>query len=184
MKPTLAQLTGTYGRIAAFTFGGGDPTMAALQTELVRNRGWLRPETYSLAYGLARVTPGTNMLAFTAGSAWALAGWTGAIAAVLATAGPSAVLVVMLSLGYDAIRMHPRAMAAVAGTLAAAVGLMVASAWQLVSGHMRSRDWRMALRALVFAGGALALTQIGVTPVQVIAMAAVGGLLWPRQVQK
>ena len=170
--PSLAPLTAVYGRITALTFGGGDPTMAALQTELVRNRKWLLPETYAVAYGLARVTPGTNMLAFVAGSAWALLGWRGAIAAVLATTVPGALLVVLLTAGYDAIRSNPRAMAAVAGTLAAAVGMMLAVAWQLMTGKTPGR-------ALLFAGGALALSLAGMPPVPVIALAAAAGALWP-----
>src|SRR5579872_3489231 len=55
-------------RVGNLTFGGGDPTMAALQSELVHTRGWLTAEQYALIYGLARITPGTNLLAFSAAS--------------------------------------------------------------------------------------------------------------------
>src|SRR5678815_5612358 len=54
-------------RVANLTFGGGDPTMAALHRELVVKRGWLPPDRYGLIYSLARATPGTNLLAFCAG---------------------------------------------------------------------------------------------------------------------
>jgi len=42
------------------------------------------------------------MLAFCAGAAWKLAGWAGALLAVLAAAVPSAACVVLLTLGYQA----------------------------------------------------------------------------------
>ena len=116
---SLGRLTGVVGRVGNLTFGGGDPTMAALYSELVTTRGWLAPETYGLVYALARITPGTNVLAFCAGAAWELAGWPGALLAVLAAAVPSAVCVVLLTLGYEAWKQNAVAMAAIAGTLAA-----------------------------------------------------------------
>ena len=70
--------------------------MAALQSELVARRHWLDEEQYGLIYGLARVTPGTNLLAFSAAAAWKILGWVGAVAAVLAMTAPSAAIVVLL----------------------------------------------------------------------------------------
>src|SRR5580692_118610 len=84
-------------RVSNLTFGGGDPTMAALQSELVTRHGWLSPEKYGLIYALARLTPGTNILAFCAGSAWDLKGWPGAILGVLAATVPSAAAVVLFT---------------------------------------------------------------------------------------
>ena len=72
MAPSLRRLFLIYARVSNLTFGGGDPTMAALQSELVASRGWLSPDKYALVYGLARITPGTNILAFCAGTAWYL----------------------------------------------------------------------------------------------------------------
>ncbi len=62
--PTLRKLTGIFLRIGNTTFGGGLPTIAALQRELVEQRAWLSQEDYALAFSLARVTPGTNVIAF------------------------------------------------------------------------------------------------------------------------
>jgi len=118
-------------RLASVTFGGGNPTMAAMHREMVAGRKWLTGEQYSICYALARITPGTNMLAFCAGTAWELLGWPGAIAGVLAASVPAALVVMLLTEGYDALRANPLAMAAVAGTLAAAVGMMATAAWEL-----------------------------------------------------
>ena len=176
---SLACLTAIYLRIGSLTFGGGDPTMAALQNELVERRRWLPPAHYGLVYALARVTPGTNVLAFSAGTAWQLLGWRGAVAAVLAVTLPSAVLAVLLTAGYDALRHYPRAMAAIGGTLAAAVGMMVTGAWQLLSADLASRDVHRALRAVVLAGGALLLSfALHFSPVAVLALAAAAGFFW------
>ena len=175
MRPTLARLTWLHLRVGNLTFGGGDPTMSALQAELVARYGWLAPEKYGLIYALARVTPGTNLLAFCAGAAWQLLGWRAAVLAVAAVSLPSAVVVLLLTQGFDAVQGNRGAMAAVVGTLAAAVGMMAAGAWLLAGRRLLSRRWK---RALVFVAGAVALSLAGLSPVPVLALAAVGGALW------
>jgi chromate transport protein ChrA len=87
--------------------------------------------------------------------------------------------VVLLTLGYQAWKQNAVAMAAIAGTLAAAVGLMATSAWQLLAPTLATRDWRRMARALAVAGAAVWLPlRFGVTPVAVLGLAAVAGFLW------
>jgi chromate transporter len=173
---SLRRLFLIYTRVNNLTFGGGDPAMAALQSELVTGHGWLTAEKYALIYGLARITPGTNVLAFCAGTAWALKGWPGAILAVVGASAPSAIAVVLLSAGYDSVRHNARAMAAIAGTLAAAVGMMGVSAWQLLRPHLNRQ--RIA-RALVLVTASLLLSYgLRMTPVAVLGLAALAGFFW------
>src|SRR5258708_31517289 len=108
-------------RVANLTFGGGDPTMAALQRELVVTRGWMTAESYGLIYSLARATPGTNVLAFCAGVGWQLARFRGAIAAVFSASIPCAAAAVWFT--YASTPRHPNApaMAALRRLLPAAV---------------------------------------------------------------
>jgi chromate transporter len=132
-----------------------------------------------LVYALARITPGTNVLAFCAGSGWEMLGWRGAVMAVFAATVPSALVAVLLSAGYDAVRHHPRAMAAIGGTLAAAVGMMATGAWQLLAGEFRSRQWQAMLRAMVLAGVALGLAyHFRMAPIAVLALAGAAGFFW------
>lgn len=171
-KHSLASLTGLYLRIGNTTFGGGDPTMALLQRALI-GREWITREDFALAYSLARVTPGTNVLAFCAATGARVLGFRGAIAAVLAVTAPSAILVVLLTHGFETWRTHPWAMAAIAGTVAAVSGMMWASVWILVKPYL---GWR----AVLFTGAAfLAAWRFHVTPVPIILIAALTGYLWP-----
>lgn len=171
-KPSLASLSGVYLKIGNTTFGGGDPTMAMLQRELIA-RDWITREDFALAYSLARVTPGTNVLAFCAGTGARVLGFGGAVVAVLAVTLPSAILAVLLTRGFEAWRGHPWPMAAIGGTVAAVSGMMWASVWILVKPYL---GWR----GLLFAGSAfLAAWIFHVTPVPVIFVAALAGYLWP-----
>lgn len=171
MKPSLASLTNLYLKIGNTTFGGGDPTMALLQRELIF-RKWITQEDFALAYSLARVTPGTNVLAFCAATGARVLGLAGAFAAVLAVTLPSAILAVLLTRGFEAWRTNAWAMAAIGGTVAAVSGMMWASVWSLVKPYL---GWR----ALLFTGGAfLAAWKFHVTPVPVILVAALAGYFW------
>jgi chromate transporter len=173
---SLYRLVILYMRLASLTFGGGNPTMAAMHTEMVVGRKWLTSEKYSVCYALARLTPGTNMLAFCAGTAWELLGWPGAIAGVLAASVPAAVVVMLLTEGYDSLRANPLAMAAVAGTLAAAVGMMGTAAWELLRPYLDRRRW---LHAAVITTASLLLTlRFEMPPIEVLGLAAVAGLVW------
>jgi chromate transporter len=174
--PSFLKLFLSYLRVTNLTFGGGTITMAALHTELVSLRQWLGPEQYATVYALARITPGTNMLAFCAGTAWELLGWPGAIASVAAASVPSGIMVMLLTGSYDVVRSNANAMAAVAGTLAAAVGIMATASWQLLQPYL---DRQRSIHVVVMAGGALLLTlTLDLAPIAVLGLAAAAGAIW------
>ena len=175
--PSLWNLTKVYLRIGNTTFGGGVPTMSALQRELIEGKGWMTQEDFALAYGLAQVTPGTNVIAFCAATGARILGLPGAISAVVAETLPSAVLAVLLTRGYESWQSNALALAAFAATVAAVSGMMWASVWLLVKPHLGG-IWR-TVRAVVFAGGAfLAAWKFGITPVPIILIATVAGIFW------
>ncbi len=179
-KPALARLAGVFLRVGNTTFGGGDPTQAALQRELVERKGWLSAEDFALAYSLARITPGTNVIAFCVAAGARIRGVGGAIAGALGESLPSAMLAVLIAWGYESLRANTFAMAMIGGTVAAVAGMMWASVWLLVRPHFRGT--RKAMRAaLIFGAAFLAAWRFGVTPVPVIGAAALAGFLWKEE---
>jgi len=175
-RPTLYHVFLTYFRLANLTFGGGDAIMAAIHTELVTARKWLSQEGYSISYALARITPGTNVLAFCAGSAWKIRGWPGAIAAVLVASVPAGIVVILLTAGYGALQSSASARAAIAAMVAASVGMMGTAACNLLRPYLDRRRWAPAV---VIAGISFALLQwSAMTPIRVLGLAAVTGIIW------
>ncbi len=180
-RPALARLAAVFLRIGNLTFGGGDPTMAALHRELVTKRGWLSANQYGLTYGLARATPGTNLLAFCAGAAWHIRGVPAAVLAVAAVTVPSACVVLGLTLAYQTLHNNRLAAALIAATLAAAVGMMFAAALRLIRPGLsvrRGGRLRVLRTSVLFAGacGLLVFRLLG--PLQVLGLAALAGILW------
>lgn len=163
-------------KVGNLTFGGGDPTMAVFHQEVVVFRQWLSPEKFALIYSLARVTPGTNLLAFCVGAGWEIRRWAGAAASVVAVSAPGAFLVGWFTIVYERFKSNPLAMAAIGGTLAAAIGMMAGASLQLLRPQWRSGG---RMRTLSFALTGFALSAgLNLTPVQVLALGAAAGLLW------
>jgi chromate transporter len=175
-RPALRSIASLYLRVGNLTFGGGDAITAVLQRELVLRHRWLTLEQHGLAQSLAKVTPGTAILAFCAATAWMLRGWAGAVAAVLAVSVPSAALTVLLTAAFTSLSGSTRAVAVLAAILASAVGMMWAASWLLVKPQLGRTTW---LRTVVVVGGAfVAFSRWSISPVQVLVAAALVGFFW------
>jgi chromate transport protein ChrA len=83
---------------------------------------------------------------------------------------------VLLTAGFDSLRGSRPAALTLAAVLASAVGLMWAAAWLLLRPQLSARAWLKPV--VVFAGAFAALALWSISPIQVIAAAAVVGALW------
>jgi chromate transporter len=174
-RPRLTDVTRLFARVGVTVFGGGDPTIAILQREFYR-REWLTPEKFGTAFGLARLTPGTNVLAFCAAAGWYILGLGGALAAVLAITIPAAVLVVWLTRAYDLTAHNRLALSVANSLLAAAVGTMIGAALLLVRSQCKPGRW---IKPVAISTGAFLLAFVlKLTPLQVIGIAALVGFFW------
>jgi chromate transporter len=172
-RPGLLEVTNVFLRLGNTTVGGGEPTMVALQQELTR-RGWMSIEQFGIGYGLARITPGTNMLAFCAAAAWYVRGMPAAILCMLAVTVPSSVLVVWLTKICQAGESIPWLQSVVTAVIAAAVGMMLATALSLARSQAKA-GWVVPV---LFVACACGLRYLGVSPLQTIALGALAGLFW------
>ena len=170
----LSEITRLFFRVGTTVFGGGNPGIAVLQREFDR-RGWLSPERFALAFGLARLTPGTNFLAFCAAAGWFLRGIGGAVIAVLGTTIPASVLVIWLTRAGEVGNGYPLTRSVIAALLAAGVGTMLGAAVLLVRSQCSRDKW---LRPVAIAVGAFLLTRAGLSPLSVIGIAAAVGFFW------
>lgn len=173
--PSLASLASVMTRYGSLTFGGGAPTVAALQDQTVERHAWLDPARFRLAFALSRLTPGTNLLAFCTALGWQMRGITGGVVALVAASLPCSIIAVICTIFLAASEGHPLAERAVAGASASATGIIAASCWHLVRPH-----WEPGarIRALVMVMGAWALHASGVPPVRILVLAAILGAVW------
>src|ERR1044071_7114468 len=127
--PTLAALARAFARHANKPFGGGRATIAVLRRHLVDRHAWLDAAEFDLAYTLSRLTPGTNLFAFCTAAGWTARGWPGALIALLAASLPCSILAVAATAFYSELHASPLFAAALRGALAAAVAIMLSTAW-------------------------------------------------------
>jgi chromate transporter len=176
VRPPLARFTDVVFRIGNSTFGGGYITIVMLGRDFVDRRKWLSAEEYDLAFSLARVTPGTNIVAFCAAIGWLVKRWSGAIAAVLAITVPSAAIAVVLMQSIESWRSQPWVTAALGATVAAVTGMMWATVWMLAKPHVGG--WTKSIRAIAILGGSCGAAWLGVNPLPIILAATAIGFLW------
>jgi len=152
---------------------GGSASMELLRRSLVA-RGWMNDRDHALLVAVSRFTPGTNILAYCVALGWQLAQWRGAAAALAAASVPASVLVALLSATLASLHELPLVRAIVAIALIAAAVLVLATAWNLLRPYLRGAN---AARTAVLAAVAVALTMMGATPIRILLVAAVLGVV-------
>ncbi len=177
-KPRSGPLLLIFLRLANLTFGGGAPTVGALQRELVDRRKWLTPEDFGLSYALSRITPGTNLYAFCTASAWLLLGTRTAILTLVVSSLPCCILVWLTTAGFDRIQSNPWTQHAVLGAMAGSVSVLFASFWTITRPYIVKRVW--IRNCTILALSILLSFWLRLSPLLVLAISACIGWLWPE----
>jgi chromate transporter len=175
-RPTLATIASVFARYANTTFGGGSATIAGLKAQIIARRGWISEADFDLNYALSRLTPGTNLLAFCTATGWTTRRWLGALVALVASSLPCSILAVVVTAFYTELHGSTLFQAALRGALAAAVAIMVSTAWVFAEPHVKAAP----RKALIVVPCAMALA-LGahLSPVRILVLAAVAGIAWP-----
>lgn len=180
-SPSLRSLAAVFLRHSNMTFGGGSATIATLHGEVIAKRDWVTQRQFDLSYALSRLTPGTNLLAFSTAIGWLVRSWSGVLVVLLASSIPWSLLAVLLTIVYQSWTRHALAMVALRGALAAAVGIVAATAWTLIRPHIKDTN---NLKIAAFAVGAFFLSAVlHITPIPVLVLAAVIGAVLPETKQ-
>lgn len=175
---TLNEIADVFIRYANLTLGGGSATTAVIHREIVDKRQWVNDNQFTLSFALARLTPGTNLLAFCVGIGWILRKFPGALVALVAASLPCSVLVLVVTMLFVRLEEYPIMQAAIQGAVAVAVAITVKTCWTIAHPHYKPGA---RTRVLLIAGSAFLLHVVGgVLAVHVLLAAAVLGLLLPE----
>jgi chromate transporter len=173
---SVAAVARVFGTSGSFTFGGGSATIAALEREIVETRQWVDCDRFALCYALSRMTPGTNLLAFCVAAGQSIRGLVGALVALFAASLPCSIIAVGLTAGFADLGRLPWFQAFLRGVIAAAVASLAATAWILLRPY-----WKPARRvrtAVLFGVALTATVVLDLSPLALLALAAVAGLCW------
>lgn len=161
----------TFGKIGAFTFGGGYAMIPLIRREVAENRRWISEEDILDILAVSESTPGpiaVNMATFVGQR---VAGFRGALCATLGVVTPSFCIIFLLSSVLRQFQQVPAVQYAFWGVRVAVLSLVFSA---LVSMYRQCPKnlFSYILAALAF----LAVTILGANAVLVLLACALTGL--------
>jgi chromate transporter len=168
---TLAEMLGQLAVANLLTFGNGIVMTAILQQAFVQQAHALTNEQLLYAFALARVTPGQANL-YVASIAYMMFGLPGAVLSIMVIALPSYLMIPLLH-SYEYVRGNRRVWNMTRGLGSTAVGLILATTWNLSKDSLNAPvTWAVLAIAL----GLLVLTRLP-TLVSLLAATSAGVVL-------
>ena len=126
-------LLGLFIKLSAFSliaFGGVNALLPTLYEIAVNQQHWIDSETFAHYFAIAQAAPGPNLMTVTL-IGWHVNGVLGALIATLAICWPSSILIFWLQRWINTMRHERRKQTIQYAAAALAVGLILASAWQI-----------------------------------------------------
>ena len=158
-------------KIGLFTFGGGYAMIPIIEREVIHRKHWIQEQEFFDLLTLAQSAPGPISLNASVFVGYKMYGYRGALAALLGVALPSFLIILIVAIFFSQIRENPIIDAAFKGMRPVVVALMFAPVVGLAKGM---KWWAMAVAGAV----ALAVWSFGFSPIDLLIIAAVAGLLW------
>ena len=171
-RPALGELCRLVLKHASFTVGGGSVTVVAMERDFVESTRWMSLDRFRTIYGIARITPGTSILALVTGIGWDFYRWPGALLALSLSAIPGSIVAAMLAAVYVQLYENEMARRFLAGTAAADCGLIGASIWRMLQPYLKTEQLSSTL--VVFAV-VLVLSFYGFSPFPIFIGLGVAG---------
>lgn len=152
---------------------GGVAAMELLRRSMGARR-WMTDEGHAVFVAISRLTPGTNILAYCVALGWHLSRWRGALVALAASSIPASVIIALLSTTLARVNELPIVQTVIALALIVAAILVLLTAWNLLRPYLTGTN---AVRTGLIAAVVVALTLMRVTPIRILLVAAVLGMV-------
>ena len=123
--------------IGSFTFGGGWSIVAQMRQRYVEKQGILRDEELLDMISVGRSLPGIMGCNIALLYGYRRAGALGGIMCILGMILPPLVILICISLIYEAFRSNPWAISAMSGMRAAVVPIIISAAWNMLKGSFK-----------------------------------------------
>ncbi len=169
---SMVTLAWVFFRIGAMAFG--ETELVMIERELVDRRKVLTHQDLTDALTYTKPLPGSTVVQIVAYLAYRLRGWPGSAVATAIYLTPSTLAMVALAAGYLAFSGLPLLRPAVEGLTAAAVGLLLATAWRL---GKRAVDPRQPLSVVLALGAIVAGGIFGISAALLVVVAGLIGIV-------
>lgn len=179
------QIFWLFTKVAMFSWGGGPASLGLMQREVVA-AGWLSPEEFADDIALSNALPGPTAPQASAYVGYKLAGWPGAISAVIGTVVPATLLMLILIIGFFNIKDNIYMQAAIKGMRPFVVGLLAWTSFQMAVTILNLKQGIGASilqgwdKWLIAVGVFIILTFTNISPIWLVLASAVIGLIFYR----
>ncbi len=174
----IIELFKTFFRIGLFTFGGGYAMIPMMQSEVVSRHKWLTEVEMMDVIAVAQTCPGVFAINVSTFVGYKLRKTAGAIAASLAAALPSFLIILLIAMFFRHFQDNAAVAAIFRGIRPAVVALIAVPTFNMArtAGIGWANCW-------IPIAGALAIWAFGVSPILIIMAAAFGGYIYGKLIQ-
>ena len=166
-------------KIGLFTIGGGYAMIPLLETEVVDHRKWLTRDEFLDMIAMAQTAPGVFAINASIFIGYRLKGSMGSFFAMLGCALPSFVIILIIAMFFADFKSYPLVERALKGIRPVVVALIAAPMLRIAQNS--NITWKTLPIPIV---GTIAIYFGGISPMIIIVLGIVGGLVWGKLKQK
>ncbi|WP_313893225.1 chromate transporter [Psychrobacillus sp.] len=146
----IIQIFFSFLKISPVTFGGGYAMIPMIEREVVSKKGWITTKEVTEIFAIAQSVPGAIALNSAIFIGYRLAGFRGAIAALIGVLLPTFWIVVLLSIVFFLVKNNPYIEAAFIGIRASVVAIIAYAAYKVgLTSLYDKATWVIAVLSVV-----------------------------------
>lgn len=168
----------TFTKIGAFTIGGGYAMLPLIEREVI-DRGWINKEDFIDLFAVAQSLPGIFAVNIAIFLGYKLKGVKGSLICTLATILPSFLIILAIALFFTQIRENIWVEKVFKGLRPAVVALIVVPC--ISAAKAIGLTWKNAIIPFI---AALLIWRLGVSPIYIILVSAIGGLIYGLYIKR
>ena len=175
MTTELLKLFFTFFRVGLFTIGGGYAMIPLIEKYVVERNCWLSKEEFVDLLAVAQSAPGVFAVNMSIFIGYKLRKLRGAVAASLGCVAPSVIIILLIAMFFNGFRENEIVNNVFKGLRPAVVALIATPVFSLAKSARIgwTNVWIPVLSALL-------IVAMGLSPVYIIMLAVVGGIVWGR----
>lgn len=175
MTAKYCEIFWSFLKVGAFTIGGGYAMIPLMQRELVERHGWLTEEDFMDEVALSQSMPGVFAVNMASVTGHRLRGVWGAVVAIVGNVLMPIVFILALAMFFRTFRENPIVERVFMGLRPCVVALIAAPVFTMAKSAKVtwSNVWIPVVSALL-------IWLLGVSPIVVVVVAALGGYLYSR----
>lgn len=128
-----------FAKIGCFTFGGGWSILAQMEQEFVEKQKKITKEELLDIVSVGKSVPGIMITNISTIFGYQVAGWFGAVCAMVGIALPAVVILSIVTLGYSVLKDNVWVAGALKGIRAAVVPIIASATLSLAKSGLKSR---------------------------------------------